>query len=139
MSNSNNNILGRVLVFCVATFALAETATASESIDSLKEFVQSIWGRVVIYVAILVVMTGLLYVKLRMKFAEDRAVTDLKFMSRHASIFEWGHVKSRISDCFYRFHSPWRIGDNDETNIWMSDTYWRDFKTLFLERIEKDG
>ncbi len=139
MSILNNNSLCRVIVFCVATLGLMEVASASGNFETLQGFVQSIWGKVVIYVALLAATAAFFFIKLQAKFSEARAANDLRFMAKHSSIFEWGHVKARVGDCFYRYHAPWRAGELDETNVWMSESYWRDFKQLFLDRIEKEG
>ncbi|MGH1349623.1 MAG: hypothetical protein ACRBBN_02285 [Methyloligellaceae bacterium] len=139
MSILNYKSLCRVIVFCVATAVLTEVVSASESFDTLKGFVESIWGKVIIYAALLVATAVFFYIKLQAKFSEARAANDLRFMAKHSAIFEWGHVKARVGDCFYRYHAPWRVGDLDKENVWMADSYWRDFKKLFLDRIEKEG
>lgn len=138
MNSFNNRYVCRVIVFSLVVFAFSEAAYAAE-LNPLQEFVRSIWGKVVVYIAIVFLTAAVLYLKLRQKMAEAKAVKDLRFMAKHSPVFEWGNIRKRVTDCFYRYHAPWRTGDEETSGAWMSETYWRDFKSLFLDRVEQEG
>ena len=53
--------------------------------------------------------------------------------------FDWIKIRKRIQDCFHRVHASWEKNDVSEASEWMTDWYWQNQQTVFLDRWERDG
>ena len=117
----------------------AEPALAGPGGKIASALFDSIWGKVLLVIVIIVFLPFIVYVVAREKLAERRTLRDLQFMAEHGALFDWLRVRERILDCFHRVHAAWRKEDASEAAQWMTDWYWQNQQLVYLDQWAREG
>jgi hypothetical protein len=131
-----------VLATCALVSALLvypESAFAGPGGMIAKELLDRLWGKVLLGILVVVFLPLIILILLQTKIAERRAMKDLRFMAAYSSKFEWLKIFERAKDCFYRVHSGWRDEDLSNVSSWMTDWYWQNQQSEFLDRWKREG
>lgn len=104
-----------------------------------KAIAQTFWGKVILIGLTIFFLPLLIYFFLKEHRAKKRVLNDLKVVARISPDFDWIKLRKRIQDCFHRVHAAWEKSDVSEASEWMTDWYWQNQQTVFLDRWERDG
>lgn len=127
--------LSLVLVLVIAV----EPAMAGPGGKIASAALDTVWGRIIGGILVIVFLPLITYVLLREKFSERRARKDLRFMAAYSPLFDWLKLQERAKDCFFRVHSGWEKEDLSEVSGWMTDWYWQNQQQVHLERWRQEG
>lgn len=136
MNNKYFLVLGILFLACIT---VAEPALAGPGGKIAKAAVETFWGRITLGVLTVIFFPLIVYMLIKEKLAERRAMKDLRFMAAYSPQFDWLNLRSRLKDCFYRIHSAWEDGDMSKVSEWMTDWYWQNQQLVHLDKWKKAG
>lgn len=133
----------QILVFISAilltTFIMIEPTFASPGGQIASVIFQTFWGKVLLFILIILFFPLIIYTIIREYFAQRRSFKDLRLLATFNKQFDWLTLQERITDCFYRVHAAWHKQDMIEASEWMTDWYWRNQQLVCLDQWAKDG
>jgi len=118
---------------------LAEPAFAGPGGKIASVMFQSIWGKIVLFVLILLFSPLILYSIIREYLAQRHTFKDLRKLSQMNSLFDWLTLRDRVTDCFHTIHNAWREEDMKQASEWMTAWYWKNQQLVYLDQWAKDG
>lgn len=131
-----------LLAACALVSALViypESSFAGPGGMIAKALFEAFWGKVLLAILVIVFLPLIILMLIQTKMAERRARKDLRFMAAYSSKFEWMKIFERAKDCFYRVHSGWRDEDLSNVSSWMTDWYWQNQQSVFLDKWKREG
>lgn len=135
-----NKTLRYGLLTCfVMMLVLIEPAMAGPGGKIASAIFSSFWGKVALFLLIIIFLPLIIYTLIREKLAENRARKDLRFMAAYSPLFEWLKIQERAKDCFFRIHSGWERENLSSVSEWMTDWYWQNQQMVHLDKWKRDG
>ncbi len=135
---SRTYISAFILILFISLLSI-ESAVAGPGGKIASAAFETFWGRIILGGLAIVLLPLILYTWIREKLSERRALSDLRFMARYSTCFDWLAIQQRLKDCFFRIHSSWGQEDLSDVSQWMTSWYWQNQQSVFLNRWKQEG
>lgn len=133
------NFLIPLLGFVCFSLLFIEPVLAGPGGKVASAVFESFWGRIALLLLTIIFLPLILYTVIKENIAERKTRKDLRFMAGYSPLFEWLKIQERVKDCFYRVHSGWENEDLSKVSAWMTDWYWQNQQTVYLDRWKSEN
>jgi len=127
------------ILSAVLLLTMIEPAFAGPGGKIASAMFQSFWGKIIVFVLIILFSPLILYTIIREYLAQRRTLNDLHQLAQINPLFDWLTSRDRVTDCFYRIHAAWHKEDMAEASDWMTDWYWKNQQIVYLDQWAKEG
>lgn len=105
-----------------------------------RALTDTIWGKIIIGVLIVIFLPLILYVQIKEFLAKRKTLKIIDEMAKiKPEYFNYLKLKGRVKDAFVRIHVAWSKKDLEECSNLMDHWYWQNQQMIYLDRWENQG
>lgn len=125
-------------VFATITLFISNAAV-SAPLEVSPALAESVWVKIALALAVLLVLPFILAGLIKELRAEKRTLRDLDYVKHFNVRFNWTQVKRRVSDCVEQVHHARIDPEMPVVSDCMTDWYWRNQQHVYLEKWRNQG
>ncbi len=128
-----------VSLLLLLTVGIIEPAVAGPGGKIASALFHSLWGKVLLFFLVILLVPIILYTLIRESLAQRRTLNDLRQLALANNLFDWLSLRDRITECFHSVHAAWHNENIAEASECITNWYSKNQQLVYLDAWAKDG